>query len=99
MQTRAQPLQEGLARVDVLQKAISTASKQKASQNMGPTQLQQNKKQQQQQQQEERQEGATHSSLPRTRVYRRASIPQARTSLAVTGQRWMRWKQVAQVLQ
>ena len=99
MQTRAQPLHEGLARVDVLQKAISTVSKQRASQNMGPTQLQQDKKQQQQQQQEKRQEGATHSSLPRTRVYRRASIPQARSSLAVTGQRWMRWKQVAQVLQ
>ena len=84
--------------MDVLQKAISTASKQRASQNMGPTQLQQDKKQQQQQE-EKRQEGATHSSLPRTRVYRRACIPQARTSLAVTGQRWMRWKQVAQVLQ
>ena len=94
MQTQAQPPRGGLTRVKVMQKAISTVSKHRASQPMRPTQLQQEQKQQ-----EKRQEKATHSSLPRSRVYSRASIPQARTSLAVTGQRWTRWKQMAQVLQ
>ena len=94
MQTQAQHLQEGSARVKVMQKAMITLSKQRASQHTRLTM-----QQQQEQQQCKRQVWAGHSSLPGSKLHSRASSPPARYSMAVTGQRWMKWKRVVKVLQ